>query len=566
MKRLLIFLICLLAMPAVYAQTEPSVTFDPNTGNYIIRYQGLDGNLVETIFEPATKIEPGVEVTVLVESGLYRYQYAVHNGSSSEQRVLNFSVQLFTAINSITKPNQEWRTGMHSSPVAVYWSHTLRDPSGLYTPYDGIAPDSIVSGFSFRSSGLPAIVTSNFRGNAPLSIVFPDEPPAEISNLLRPLRQFPANTVQSETIGPKDPPVPFVAVVFLDTLISYTAQSLALGWIADQLTADKYTNLFSTARSQLMSNDSTGARSTLTTVLNNVPADSAAELLTSEAYALLRYNTEYLLDQLPEQSSGIAVLATHSIWLEQNAEILSGSVAVNESGDPPFLDSQVALSVGIGSSIAVGCDLKANSIKVKQNATVAGNVYYNELTNNGSITGALNTPLSLPVVPTLPPFQSATPGGENITLAQNEEQTLAPGDYGDIVVRMGGKLIFTGGIYNLRSLNCGDNTKLVFHTASQVRIADKFETGQGSSLGPETGAPIRARDIVFYVAGINGANGNLGATPKAAKVGLSNTVFANFYVPNGTLWLRQGSVVEGAFIGKDVDVGIGVQVSLNSAW
>jgi ribosomal protein S12 len=131
---------------------------------------------------------------------------------------------------------------------------------------------------------------------------------------------------------------------------------------------------------------------------------------------------------------------------------------------------------------------------------------------------------------------------------------------------MGGKLIFTGGIYNLRSLNSGDNTQLVFRAASQVRIAEKFETGQGSSIGPETGAAIQARGIVFYVAGINGANGNLGATPKAAKVGLSNTVFANFYVPNGTLWLRQGSVVEGAFIGKDVDVGIGVKVSLNSAW
>jgi len=37
-------------------------------------------------------------------------------------------------------------------------------------------------------------------------------------------------------------------------------------------------------------------------------------------------------------------------------------------------------------------------------------------------------------------------------------------------------------------------------------------------------------------------------------------------VPNGTLWLRQKSVVEGAFIGKDVSVGKRVKVTLNSAF
>ncbi len=565
MKGFLFFLICLLASP-VYAQIEPSVTLDPSTGNYLIRYQGEDGNLVELFFEPATKIEPRIKASVLRDSDSYNYEYTVSNGSASRQRILNFAVRILTPIESVTKPNQEWRTGQYSSPSALYWAHTLRDPSGLSTPYDGIAPDSTVSGFSFTSFGLPTIVTSHCRGSAPLSVAFPDEPPEKIVTLLRPLRQFSANTVPGKTIGPNPPSADFVATAFLDTLISYTSRSRTLGWITTQPIANKYEDHFNSVRTKLQQDNIATARTELQTVLQEVEQDSPS-FLTSEAYALLRYNTEYLLDQLPEQSSGIAVLATHSIWLEQNSEILSGSVVVNESGDPPFLDSQVALSVGIGSSVAAGYDLKANSIKVKQGATVAGNVYYNELSNNGTVTGTLNTPLTLPVLSTLPPpFQTGTPGSENINLAQNEERTLAPGNYADIVVKMGGKLIFTGGIYNLRSINAGDNTHLVFRAASQVRIAEKFETGQGSFIGPETGAAINARDIVFYVAGINGANGNLGATPKAAKVGLSNTVFANFYVPNGTLWLRQGSVVEGAFIGKDIDVGIGVKVSLDSAW
>ena len=56
----------------------------------------------------------------------------------------------------------------------------------------------------------------------------------------------------------------------------------------------------------------------------------------------------------------------------------------------------------------------------------------------------------------------------------------------------------------------------------------------------------------------------MGATPKAAQIGIKNTVFANFYVPNGTIWLRQGTEATGSFIGKDVIVGINSKVALDS--
>jgi len=181
----------------------------------------------------------------------------------------------------------------------------MRDPSGLYTPFDGIAPDSSASGFSYRSLGLPAIVACYFEGTTS-GLAFPDEPPGDIEFLLKPLRQFPANRLQSKTIGPQDPPDPFSAEAFLDTLVSYTSQSLALGWIADQSTADKYEGHFSTAQTELQQADTTAARSELQTVLQEVAQDSG-NVLTGEAYALLRFNTEYLLDQLPVTSVTVTV-------------------------------------------------------------------------------------------------------------------------------------------------------------------------------------------------------------------------------------------------------------------
>jgi hypothetical protein len=70
-----------------------------------------------------------------------------------------------------------------------------------------------------------------------------------------------------------------------------------MGWIANQPTADKYTNYMSTTRSQLRSANISGALSTLQTVLTSANTDSTS-LLSSEAYALIWYNTQHLIAQL----------------------------------------------------------------------------------------------------------------------------------------------------------------------------------------------------------------------------------------------------------------------------
>lgn len=258
------------------------------------------------------------------------------------------------------------------------------------------------------------------------------------------------------------------------------------------------------------------------------------------------------------------VFASNSVWLRQGADILSGNVLVNDASPGPVLDAQVELSVGQNVAAAAGFDVKAHRIKVKQGATVASDVYYNQLTNNGTITGALNTPLTLPILSMLPPFESAPAGTVDIEVAQNDSIALAPGSYRDIEVRAKGKIFFTGGEYNVRSIDTRDNTKLLFGAASSVRVADKFDSDLNAFIGPQSGSGIDASDIIFYVAGVNGNTGKLGATPKAAQLGINNTVAASFYVPNGTLWLRQNTDAFGAFWGKDVIVGEDVQVALNS--
>jgi hypothetical protein len=264
--------------------------------------------------------------------------------------------------------------------------------------------------------------------------------------------------------------------------------------------------------------------------------------------------------------SELVVFATNSVWLKQNSAILSGDVVVNSVSPSPMLDSNAELTIGESVTTSAGYELKANRIKVKQGAIVASDVFYNELTNNGIITGDTTTPLELPVVETLPTFKEGVAGTQDIVVLQDESITLAEGNYRDIVVKAGGSITFTGGVYNVRSIDSRDNTQLLFNASTEVRVADKFDTDLKVYVGPSEGSSVDASDIIFYVAGINGSTGNLGATPKAAQVGINNTVFANFYAPNGTLWLREETTATGAFLAKDVIIGIGAQVNLKSGF
>jgi hypothetical protein len=131
----------------------------------------------------------------------------------------------------------------------------------------------------------------------------------------------------------------------------------------------------------------------------------------------------------------------------------------------------------------------------------------------------------------------------------------------------GSTVTFTGGVYDFSEWDVAENVHLNFQAPSEIRIAGRLSVEQGSYLGPDpSSSSLDARDIVIYVNGINGSTGNLGGTPKAAKLGISTTIHANVDAPNGTLWLRQNGVLTGAFLAKWVDLGIGASASLLSQW
>lgn len=270
---------------------------------------------------------------------------------------------------------------------------------------------------------------------------------------------------------------------------------------------------------------------------------------------------------VPPGFSPVVIFATNSVDLDQGSHVNSGDVVVNSGGTGTTLGcSNRRLCVGIGVSTPAGYKAKADSIQIKSNGAILGSAYCNSLTNNGSQPGLTCSSLSLPVFAIPPSFTAESPraSAADVLVAQNGTATLPPGDYGTITAKQNAVVTMTGGIYNVRAIDFGQSTTLKFQGRSEVRVEGKLSIDQDSFVGPAAGYPVATSDIVFFVAGINGNNGNLGSTPQAAKIGISSVAKASFYVPYGTLHIRQNANVTGAFLARDVQVGQGAAIALDS--
>lgn|GEM_PF-710084 len=291
----------------------------------------------------------------------------------------------------------------------------------------------------------------------------------------------------------------------------------------------------------------------------------AVDSIIRTGYAWDTANSE-ISETLAKDEDGIAafsIYAANSIYLKNNSQVFSGNIGVLDVSTGPWLAQNSELTVGTNAYVHDGVSIYGDKIFIKSNGS-AYDVYYNYLDGNGTVRGDHYTPLSLPLDIPLPQFPTPNPGTEDITLATKETLTLAPGSYGEIKIKSQATLILTGGTYHLQNLEVGTKAKVLFQAPTEVIINNRLEPGSNAAIGPEEGSGINARDIVFYVNGINGNTRNLDASPKAAIIGTKSTVKANIYAPNGTIWLKNHVDAEGAFIGKDVLVGTTAKVTQNS--
>ncbi len=182
------------------------------------------------------------------------------------------------------------------------WTGALSDD--LMASFDGtrsyaITPGGISRGFELMSKGIPSIrrcVVSPFFDFDSLfsDRRFPNEKDIPNTDSIQSVGKF-----YGWTVGPVAPPVAFGATDWIDTLSSYKHQSLALGWIKERGITTSLDQKLDNARQQLQQGDNKSAKNILEAFVNEVEAlNKQGKQITSEAYALLKFNAEYLISRL----------------------------------------------------------------------------------------------------------------------------------------------------------------------------------------------------------------------------------------------------------------------------
>ena len=222
----------------------------------------------------------------------FLYSYTLSNDATSDQPIWRFAVEKpyeFVKAGS-DDPNIKWAHRYSKNWDILIWNISNDEK---YYPFDYIYPGDVRNDFNLETEA-PLIYIGNYyvQGKNGKKI-YTDQYIKE-------------NSFDGKTICGKYPSEPFVPQEFLDTLKSYNNQSFNLGWIQTQENRDKYNNYFNNAKNYLEQNNNNAAKSELQLVLNQCNADSST-VLTSEAYALLYFNTEYLIEQIPDSQPGLPV-------------------------------------------------------------------------------------------------------------------------------------------------------------------------------------------------------------------------------------------------------------------
>ena len=262
------------------------------------------------------KVNVTTKVYLSNSRGYYNFYYYIENASQNKGSIGSFSVDISRHTTSLdldttglvfARPSMVKNFNRRYPVIKQrivpfsffrlprYWDAELGSKTSAFTFPDTlfILPGQAVGGIALMSRGLPSIrsfmVEPEFNDDA----YYGDQIPSpEVQDSIRNIINY-----NGTTIGPQSPPKNFIPAAWCDTISTYISQSHTLSWIPNQTTENKYLGYFTTAKAQLQDNNITGACATLQTVLNNANADSTSNL-SSEAYALIRYNAEYLMMQL----------------------------------------------------------------------------------------------------------------------------------------------------------------------------------------------------------------------------------------------------------------------------
>lgn len=308
---LFIFHLCLIS--AGWSQNEPvNGYYDPVNDWFIFEWDRPDYGKTTTIYDPPNKVNPVIKAEVIfnttTEEYIY-YNYEVTNQTGAIQPLNRIFIKHLAPIYDakMPDPQEDWDMGEYRDKSSWEWVKIGEPPAGIMA-------GQTERGFSFKSVGLPAIVNSAFLGERRAKFSVPgdydtDEVEASFSRVMKAFEEKYKDKfeyVTRKTIGPKAPPADFKPVDFINYIVNMKHEAFSLGWITNQGIEQSLDAKLENAKRKLEQGNTNATKNILEAFINEVEAQgcssyencSTGKHLTSEAYALLKYNTQYLIDQL----------------------------------------------------------------------------------------------------------------------------------------------------------------------------------------------------------------------------------------------------------------------------
>ncbi len=225
----------------------------------------------------------------------FQYHYLIRNGPAAKQVLNSFAIDAFATRGARV---------IQMSPAAWVADGPITDTSfqmwSVQGPASRLTPNMEATGFGFADGDLPAIVKFLAWGEVEPPRFEEGQAPDSCENA-----DIIKNSFKGTTVAPKPPAQLFVPVEFLNYLITLVRDSRQLGWIEVDGVQQSLLAKLLNAKRKLEAGDITVAKNMLNAFLHEVQGASCPEFtcpgnkpLTSEAFALLFFNGQFLVERL----------------------------------------------------------------------------------------------------------------------------------------------------------------------------------------------------------------------------------------------------------------------------
>lgn len=290
-KYILALTLIIILCDLVYSQQLiEEIRYDSTEGYYVLTYKYPDSDSAYTgTIMPRNNVIPIVKAMVTKNhSENFHYKYELTNELESPQLLRRFYIISSLLVSNITTPSSEWLGIYSQNRGYIFWSKVNGVP--------GLAPGNSLNNYSFESNYPPSISTSISENTFWASFPYEFEGPfGKLDNIIDSLSSA---GVKKLTLGPWLPDSTLSLDSFTDTLETFRYRSCEeLGWATDTAVCGQLEESLSQVKISLLAQDSVAAANALSNFIELVEQEKDASL-TSEGYALLYFNADYLRAKL----------------------------------------------------------------------------------------------------------------------------------------------------------------------------------------------------------------------------------------------------------------------------